>query len=81
MSSTLSYILVAVVLLDVVITCVVFFVDKQRSENRLTPLTSVAVALVLAGMLIGSGSLIGYALVGVGTLLAVADMVSMARRA
>ncbi len=81
MSITLSYILVAIVLLDVVITCVVFFVDKQRSENRLTPLASVAVALVLAGMLIGGGSLLGYALAGVGALLAIADMFAMARRA
>ncbi len=81
MSITLSYILVAIVLLDVVITCVVFFVDKQRSENRLTPLTSIAVALVLTGMLIGGGSLLGYALVGAGVLLAIADMFTMARRA
>ena len=81
MSVTLSYILVAIVLLDVVITCVVFFVDKQRSENRLTPLTSVAVAFVLAGMLIGGGSLLGYALVGAGVLLAIADMFTIARRA
>lgn len=81
MSITLSYILVAIVLLDVVITCVVFFVDKQRSENRLTPLTSVAVALVLTGMLIGGGSLLGYALVGAGVLLALADMLNIARRA
>ena len=81
MSITLSYILVAIVLLDVVITCAVFFVDKQRSENRLTPLTSVAVAFVLAGMLIGGGSLLGYALAGVGALLAIDDMFTMARRA
>ncbi len=81
MSIALSYILVAIVLLDVVITCVIFFVDKQRSENRLTPLTSVAVALVLTGMLIGGGSLLGYALVGAGVLLAIADMFMIARRA
>ncbi len=81
MSNTLIYVLIAIVLLDVVVTSVVFFVYKQRSENRLTPLTSIAVALVLGGMLIGGGTLLGYALVGVGALLAVYDMASIARRA
>ncbi len=81
MSTTLTYVLIAVVLLDVAITCVVFFVNKQRSENRLTPLTSVAVALVLAGMLIGSETPIGYVLAGLGALLALVDMFTMARRA
>ncbi len=81
MSSTLTYVLLAVVLLDVVITSVVFFVNKQRSENRLTPLTSIAVALVLAGLLIGGGTPMGYVLAGVGAALAVADMITMARRA
>ncbi len=81
MSNTLIYVLIAIVLLDVVVTSVVFFVYKQRSENRLTPLTSVAVVLGLGGMLIGGGTLLGYALVGVGALLAVYDMASIARRA
>ncbi len=81
MTNTLIYVLIAIVLLDVVITTVVFFVYKQRSENRLTPLTSVAVALVLGGLLVGGSTLTGYGLVGVGALLAVYDMASMARRA
>ncbi len=80
MSSTLTYILVGLVLLDVVITSLIFFANQQRTENRLTPLTSIAVAPILGGLLIG-GTRIGYALAGVGALLACADLFILARRA
>jgi uncharacterized membrane protein len=67
------YIAVSIVVLAV-IAFLVFFVSKNRKENRLTPLASLAFAFTLAGILFGDDMLIRYGLMGVGVLLAVLDM-------
>lgn len=67
------YIVVAIVVF-VVIATLIFVVGKKGSEKRLTPLTSLAFAFVLAGTLFGDNRLIGYGLMGVGVLLAVVDI-------
>jgi hypothetical protein len=53
----------------------VFLVGKKRSLNRLTPLASLAFALVIAGMLFSEGRWLGYSLMGAGILAAVLDIV------
>ncbi len=67
------YIAAAIVVLAV-IAMLVFFVGKNRRENRLTPLASLAFAFVLAGLLFGEERFLGYGLMGVGVLLAFVDM-------
>jgi len=57
-----------------VVAFLVFFVNKNRKKNRLTPLASLAFAFVLAGIFFGDDRFIGYGLMGVGVLLAVIDI-------
>ena len=73
------FILVSIVVLAV-IALLVFFIRKNERHNRLSPLASLAFAFVLAGIFFGDNRLIGYGLMGVGVLLAVADMFNRPKR-
>lgn len=52
---------------------------KSGRPNRLTPLAALAFSLVLAGILFGQERLIGYALIAVGVILALVDIVQKSR--
>jgi len=73
------WIIVSIVALAV-ISVFVFRVGKNRSENRLTPLASLAFLLVLAGILFGDNRIIGYGLIGMGVILAVLDIYNRSKR-
>ncbi len=81
MGTVVIYVLVSAVVLAVLIACLVFFVNVQKSESRLTRLAGLAVAFVLAGLLFGSYTLAGYSLVGAGVMLAITNMFLRARAA
>ena len=61
------------------IAVLVFFMRGKKAENRITPLASLAFAFVLAGILFGKDRLVGYGLMGVGIILAVADIWNRSR--
>ena len=67
------YIAISIVVLAV-IALLVFFVNRGRRENRLTPLASLAFIFLLAGVFFSDNRLIGYGLMGVGVLLAILDI-------
>jgi uncharacterized membrane protein len=73
------YIAVSIVVLAV-IAFLVFFAGKNKKENRLTPIASLAFGFVLAGMFVSDDRLIGYGLMGVGVLLAVVDMFNRSKK-
>ena len=52
---------------------------KSGRPNRLTPLAALAFILVLAGILFGQDRLIGYALIALGVILALIDIVQKSR--
>jgi hypothetical protein len=71
-----SQILIAVSILALAIVAfLVFFVSRNRKENRLTPLAGLALTCTALGVVFSEDKLIGYGLMGVGVLLAVVDMV------
>jgi len=72
------YVLVSVAVLAVV-CALVFFTGKGERKNRLTPLASFAFAFVLAGIIFGDDRFVGYGLIAIGTILAVADMIRRTR--
>ena len=72
-------ILIALVVLAVV-AALVFLVRKDRAENRLSTLAGLAFGFILAGILFGQQRLLGYALMGIGVIFAVVDMLRRARR-
>lgn len=80
MNTSQVYIAVSIVILAV-IAILFLFVNRQRKENKLTPLAGLAFGFVLAGVLFGNDRLIGYGLMGVGVLLAVLDMFNKSRKA
>ncbi|NLG27216.1 MAG: hypothetical protein GX557_04860 [Chloroflexi bacterium] len=70
----LAFRVIAVVSL-VVTAGFVFLVGKKRTLNQLTPLASLAFALVIAGVLFAERRWLGYSLMGAGILAAVLDIV------
>ncbi len=79
MDIALTYAMVSIAMLAVGAACIIFFVNLQRSESRLTRLTGMALAFVLAGLLFGNVWLIGYSFIGIGVLLAAIETLSRAR--
>lgn len=73
------FIAIAIVVLAV-IAVLVFFVKKNRKEKSLTPLASLAFGFVLAGILFGENKSVGYGLMGIGVLFAVADIFNKSRK-
>jgi uncharacterized membrane protein YjgN (DUF898 family) len=78
MTASLAFIIVSIVVLAV-IAVLVFLIRGKRAQNRITPLAGVAFAFVLAGILFGEDRLIGYGLMGIGVVLAVADILNRSR--
>jgi positive regulator of sigma E activity len=73
MISSGTYIAIAIVVLFVV-AILAFILGRREPHSRLTPLTGLAFAFVLAGILFGQDRLLGYGLMGVGVILAVIDI-------
>jgi hypothetical protein len=54
-------------------------IRRKKAENRITPLAGMAFAFILAGILFGEDRLVGYGLMGIGVVLAVADILNRSR--
>lgn len=67
------YIVISIVVLAI-IALVIFFVRKKKKEKKLTPLTGLAFAFILGGLIFGDDRLIGYSLIGVGVIFAIIDI-------
>ena len=78
MATSLAYVAISIVVLAVV-AVLVFLVRGKRAENRITPLAGLAFAFVVAGILFGEDRLVSYGLMGIGIVLAVADIVNRSR--
>ncbi len=78
MTTSLAYVAISIVVLAVV-AILVFLVRGKRAENRITPLAGLAFAFVVAGIIFGEDRLIGYGLMGIGIVLAVADIWNRSR--
>ena len=79
MNTSQIFIAVFVITLAIV-ALLVFFVSKNRKENRLTPLASLAFTFTVLGVVFSDDRLIGYGLMGVGVLLAVVDMYNRSKQ-
>jgi asparagine N-glycosylation enzyme membrane subunit Stt3 len=73
MNSTQIYIALSIVVLAV-LAVLAFFPGKSKKGNRLTPLAGLSFAFVLAGLFLGENRFVGYGLMGIGLLIAVADI-------
>ncbi len=78
MATSLAYVAISIAVLAVV-AILVFLVRGKRAENRITPLAGLAFAFVVAGILFGEDRLVSYGLMGIGIVLAVADIWNRSR--
>jgi len=79
MNTSQIFIAVFVITLAIV-ALLVFFVSKNRKENRLTPLASLAFTFTVLGIVFSDDRLIGYSLMSAGVLLAVVDMYNRSKQ-
>jgi len=71
MSQTM--IVVAIVVLAVS-ALLIFFLGKRRTDNRLTRLASLAFVFIFAGAIFGDNRVLAFSLMGIGVVLAAADI-------
>ena len=67
--------LILSILALVTIVAFVFLIKRSPERKRLSPLTGVAFAFIIAGMLFEDNRFIGYALLGVGIIISVLDII------
>ena len=73
------YIAISIVVLAI-IALVVFFLNKNKKDKKLTPLAGLALGFVLSGIFFGDDRLIGYSLMGIGIVLAVIDIIKKSKK-
>ena len=73
MNASQIYLLVTIVVLAVV-AVLLFVFSKDKNALKLHPLTGLAFAFILSGLLFGDDKIVGYGLMGVGVIIAVIDM-------
>ncbi|MHB1294528.1 MAG: hypothetical protein ACYC4R_05985 [Anaerolineae bacterium] len=78
MSSTQVYLAVALIVFAALL--LILFLYRRVGGRAITPLASIAMALVIASVLFGENRLIGYSLLGLGVLLAVIDIFRRSRQ-
>jgi amino acid transporter len=69
------FIFVSIIVL-LIIAIILLIVSRKKGKKRksLTPLASLAFALVIAGIFFGEERALGYSLIGLGVLLAILDI-------
>ena len=73
-----TYILIGIVAL-LIIAAVAFFVRKNKKQEKLSPLAGLSFMFVIAGIIFSDDRMIGYGLMGVGIILAFADILMKLR--
>jgi EamA domain-containing membrane protein RarD len=79
MDSAQTYILISILILLIIAVLFILFM-RNKKQKTLSPLTGIAFAFIVAGIVFGDDRLIGYSLMGIGVLLAVIDMFMKLRK-
>ncbi len=74
----ITYIGMALVALAI-FALLVIYIRKDQKQKRISTATSMAFALILAGILFGDSLWLSYTLIGIGVLLAVIDIIIQSR--
>jgi len=73
------YLIIAIIALAITLA-VIFFVRKGKRKNQLTPLTGLAFAFIIAGIVFVEGRWMSYGFFGVAIILAVIDMIMKTKK-
>lgn len=79
MNPSQIYIVISIIVLAI-ISLLVFFVNKNKNDKKLTPLTSLAFGFILAGIIFRASRLVSYSLMGMGVVLAIIDIILKLKR-
>lgn len=74
---TSSQILVLIAVIVFAVIAILSILIRKKAPERLSPLTTVALVLVIAGIVFGNmgGKAVGYPFMGAGVILAIIDMI------
>ena len=78
MSPSQIYIAISIVVLAI-IALLVFFVNKNKKEKKLSKLAGLSFGFIIAGIIFSDNRLIGYSLIGVGVILAILDIIEKSK--
>jgi len=67
------YIIISILILAIIAILMVFVI-KNKPGARLSKLTALAFAFIIAGIIFGEDRLVGYSLIGIGVILALVDI-------
>lgn len=73
-----TYLLIAIITLAV-LAFFIFYNRNQKPGKNFTLLAGLAFGFILCGILFGENQTIGYSLLGIGVVLAIADIVTKTR--
>ena len=79
MNASQIYIAISVVVLAIV-ALLVFFLSKNKKQQKLTPLVGLAFGCIFAGILFVGNRLLSYSLIGVGVVVAVMGMIIKSKK-
>jgi len=72
------YIAISIAVLAV-IALLLFFLNKEKKGKGLSKLAGIAFAFVIAGIAFSQDKMLGYALMGIGVVLALIDIILRSR--
>jgi len=78
MNASQIYIVVTIVVL-VIVAILLFAVTKNKGALGIHPLTGLAFAFILSGLLFVNNQTLGYGLMGIGVMIAVIDMLKRSK--
>ena len=64
----------------IIIIRYLFFLNKVKKKEKLTPLAGLSFAFILAGIIFSRNRLSGYGLLVVGVILAIIDMMRKSKK-
>lgn len=73
-----AYLTLVILALIVIAIVVVFF--RGRRPARLSPVSAIALAFVVAAIIFGETRWLGYTLIGIGVALAIAEAIISSRK-
>jgi hypothetical protein len=74
MNTQSIYILIAIVVLGIIFGLRIF-INRTKPGVRISPLTGISFAFLIAGIIFGEDRLIGYILIGIGLVIAFIDII------
>jgi hypothetical protein len=78
MNPSQIYIAISIAVLAI-IALLVFYVNKNKKEKKLSKLVGLSFAFIIAGIIFGDDRLVSYTFIGVGVILVIIDIIEKSK--